>query len=235
MFKIYKCEVHGKKEHLVKDGETTHINIRNGHGSYKRHHKIQSGSDYKLYYYDLKDIESGRPFLMKTEHDIEVDGKPLYIGLEGDDIIAFSKNEINGSESSSNTKNYTVIESKSSSLTGREIFIGLGMLVMYMIPLISITTNFMFVKDMANTVKQDYKNYPALIMKIIMGLIMLYQAKAFFMISTNARSFSAWYDMVQGATTYTGLLSFLIVIGSICYFKWTRIKNLEQFNQLEKT
>ena len=234
MFKIYKCEIRGKKEHLVKDEVTTKVNVANGYESNQKHYTVKKkingnvSGDYKLYYYDLKDIESGKLFSMKTEHDIVVDEKPLYIGVEGDDIIAFSKNEMTGN----NKKNYTVIDEKSSTLTGREIFIGLGMLILYLLPIISITTNFMFVKDMANTVKQDYKNYPALIMKIVMGLIMLYQAKSFFMISTNARSFSAWYDMVQAATTSTGLLSFAIVMGSICYFKWTRIKNLEQFNKL---
>jgi hypothetical protein len=236
MFKIYKCEVRGKKEHLVKDEVTTNINVANGYESNQKHYAVKKkingnvSGDYKLYYYDLKDIESGKLFSMKTEHDIVVDEKPLYIGVEGEDIIAFSRNEMNGNSQ----KNYTLIEEKSATLTAREIFIGIGMFIMYLIPLISITTNFMFIKDMANTVKQDYKNYPALIMKIVMGLIMLYQAKSFFMISTNARSFSAWYDMVQGATTYTGLLSFAIVIGSICYFKWNRLKNLEQFNHLEK-
>lgn len=235
MFKIYKCEVRNKKAHNIKGGVSRDVNSyngKNGKKHYTEEKKIngQVAGDYTLYQYDLKDIESGKLFTMNTKHDIVVDEKPLYIGVEGEDIIAFSRNEINGS----NQKNYTLIEEKSATLTAREIFIGLGMFIMYLIPIISITTNFMFIKDMANTVKQDYKNYPALIMKIVMGLIMLYQAKSFFMISTNARSFSAWYDMVQGATTYTGLLSFALVIGSICYFKWNRLKNLEQFNHLEK-
>lgn len=235
MFKIYKCEVRNKKDHNIKGGVSRNVNSyngKNGKKHYTQEKKIngQVAGDYTLYQYDLKDIESGKLFSMKTEYDIDVDENPLYIGVEGEDIIAFSRNEINGN----NQKNYTLIEDKSATLTAREIFIGLGMFIMYLIPLISITTNFMFIKDMANTVKQDYKNYPALIMKIVIGLIMLYQAKSFFMISTNARSFSAWYDMVQGATTYTGLLSFAIVIGSICYFKWNRLKNLEQFNHLEK-
>ena len=235
MFKIYKCEVRNKKAHNIKDGVSRQVDIYSGKGGHKKYTEDkringQVSGDYTLYQYDLKDIETGKLFVMKTEHDIKIDDKPLYIGVEGEDIVAFSRNEMNGHRQ----KNYTLIEEKSATLTAREVFIGLGMFIMYLIPLISITTNFMFIKDMANAVKQDYKNYPALIMKIVMGLIMLYQAKSFFMISTNARSFSAWYDMAQVATTYTGLLSFAIVIGSICYFKWNRLKNLEQFNHLEK-
>jgi hypothetical protein len=251
MFEIYKCEVRGKKEHIVKDESTTYGHIKESRQGttafssydlhradkyYKNQKKINGkiSGDYTLYYYDLKDIKSGKLFSMKTEHNIEVDSKPLYIGVEGDDIIAFSKNEINENKSVIDKKNYTVIESKSSNFTARDIFLGLCIFVMYMIPIISIATNFIFIKDMANSVKQDYKNYPALILKIVIGLIMLYQAKKTFIIATNSRYFSTWYDIIQSLTINTGLLSFIIVIGSICYFKWTRLKNLEQFNQLEK-
>ena len=139
MFKIYKCEVRNKKAHNIKDGvirDVDRYNGKYGHKHYAQNKKIngQIADDYTLYQYDLKDIETGKLFAMKTVHDIEIDDKPLYIGVEGDDIVAFSKNELSG-EKKEGEKNYTLLETKTSEFTAKQIAKGLLIFVMYMVPI----------------------------------------------------------------------------------------------------
>lgn len=249
MFKIYKCEVRDKKDHIVKNESTTHVHVKESRQGittffssydlhradryYKNQKKVNGkiAGDYTLYYYNLKDIESGKLFSMKTEHNIELDGKPLYIGVEGEDIIAFSRNELSEAEKTNNKNNYTIIESKTSHVKASEFFYSILMCIIFMIPILSLTANFAFIKDGANAIKEDYKNYPALIVKILIGLVMAYQIKMI-IFSMGMHSLSNWYQFIQGKTISTGLLSLFIILGSIGYFKLTRIKNLEKFKTL---
>lgn len=235
MFKIYKCEVRNKKAHNIKDGVIRDIDKRNekyGHKNYTQNKKIngQIADDYTLYQYDLKDIETGNLFAMKTVHDIEIDDKPLYIGVEGDDIVAFSKNELSG-EKKEGEKNYTLLETKTSEFTAKQIATGLLIFVMYMAPIMSLVTNFLFIKDWAKEIKKDYSNYPALIFQIAIGLVILIQIKTSFM-AFGASSLAKWYSLIQSSTITTGALSFAVFVGGACYFKIKRNKNLEHFNNL---
>lgn len=235
MFKIYKCEVRNKKAHNIKDGvirDVDRYNGKYGHKHYAQNKKIngQIADDYTLYQYDLKDIETGKLFAMKTVHDIEIDDKPLYIGVEGDDIVAFSKNELSG-EKKEGEKNYTLLETKTSEFTAKQIATGLLIFVMYMVPIMSLVTNFLFVKDWVKEIKKEYSNYPVLIFQIVIGLIMLIQIKTSFM-AFGASSLAKWYSLIQSSTITTGSLSFAVFVGGICYFKIKRNKNLEHFNNL---
>lgn len=235
MFKIHKCEVRNKQDYNIKNGETRIVNAYGGgHRHYVEEKKINGivAGDYTLYQYDLKDIETGQLFAMKTEYNIELDGNPLYIGVEGKDIVAFSKNELNG-EKKENQKNYTLIESKTSDFTIKQFFIGLLILFAYMIPFAQVVMHWSFIKDWSNEIKKDYSNYPKLVFQIIMGLMLLNYLKILYLsLGKNSNTIAGWYSYIQPLTITTGLLSFAIFIGGLCYFKVKRIKNLEQFNNI---
>ena len=235
MFKIYKCETRNKKAHNIKNGVTRDVDRHNGkygHKHYTQNKQIngQVADGYTLYQYDLKDIETGKLFAMRTVHDIEIDDKPLYIGVEGDDIVAFSKNELSG-EKKEGEKNYTLLETKTAEFTAKQIATVLLIFIMYMVPIISLVTNFLFVKDWAKEIKKDYSNYPALIFQIAIGLVMLIQIKTSFM-AFGASSLAKSYSLIQSSTITTGALSFAVFVGGACYFKIKRNKNLEHFNNL---
>lgn len=238
MFKIYKCEVRNKKNHIVKNEERTDVRRYNEitgswNSRYSTYHKKMNGQiagDYTLYQYDLKDIETGKLFAMRTEYDIQLDDKFLYIGVEGDDIVAFSKNELSG-EKKVDQKNYTLLETKTSEFTAKQISTAILIFFMYMVPIMSLIMNWSFIKELAKEIKKDYNNYPILIFQIVIGLVMLSQIKTIF-ISFGAGSIFRWYAFIQSSTISTGLLSFAIFIGGLCYFKIKRIKNLKQFNNI---
>jgi hypothetical protein len=231
MFKIYKCEVRDKKKHLIKDEETKYVRELNSHESnnyYQIKKKVggKVAGDYHLYYYDLKDMETGKLFSMKTEHDIEIDDKPLYVGAEVDDIVAFSKNKM-----TNDGNNYTMIETKSSGFKLSDIFYGIVLFVLLLVPLISVGINWYFIKSGTDLIKTDYKEYPALIIKGILSCIAAYQVYIY-VIAMISGSHN-FFNFIQAKTFSTGMLSILVILLSVGYFKLTRQKNLEQFKTLK--
>jgi len=229
MFKIYKCEVRGKKKHLIKDAERINVTELNSH-KFNKHYTINKkgnmGEGYHIYYYDLKDLETGKLFSMKTEHDIEVDEKPLYVGADGDDIVAFSKNEM-----TTGGNNYTMIETKSSGVKLSDIFYGIVLFALLLVPFLSVGINWYFIKNGVDLIKADYKEYPSMIVKGILSCIAAYQVYIYVIAAISGSS--NFFNFIQAKTFSTGMLSIIVILLSVGFFKLTRQKNLEQFKTLK--